>query len=92
MSGEPDLVAREPQRAAVTTRPFAGPDRFEELAFADAPQGTRGDHGRVAGAARQARDRTTSSFIADPLARTLVRAEVMAAICERFPPGRAHAG
>ena len=31
-------------------------------------------------------------FIADLLARTLVRAEVMVAIRERFPPGRAHAG
>ena len=29
---------------------------------------------------------------ADLLARTLVRAEVMVAIRERFPPGRAHAG
>ncbi|MCB8835523.1 IS481 family transposase, partial [Escherichia coli] len=34
LSGEPDLIAREPHRAMLATRPFDGPDRFEELAFA----------------------------------------------------------
>ena len=34
LAGEPDLIAREPQRIAVATRPFDGPDHFGELAFA----------------------------------------------------------
>ena len=91
LSGEPDLVAREPHRTIVATRPFDGPDRFEELAFAT-PLKARAaiaDELRVPLGKLAAED---LGFIADLLVRTLVRAEVMAAIRERFPPGRAHAG
>ena len=91
LSGELDLVAREPQRAAVITRPFAGPDRFEELAFATPlkARASIADELRVPLGKLAADD---LDFIADLLGRTLIRAEVMTAIRERFPPGRAHAG
>lgn len=91
LSGEPDLIAREPHRAMLATRPFDGPDRFEELAFAT-PLKARAaiaEELRVPLGKLSADD---LQFIADLLARTLVRAEVMVAIRERFPPGRAHAG
>ncbi|MCH3755996.1 IS481 family transposase, partial [Campylobacter coli] len=91
LSGEPDLIAREPHRAMLATRPFDGPDRFEELAFAT-PRKARAaiaEELRVPLGKLSADD---LQFIADLLARTLVRAEVMVAIRERFPPGRAHAG
>ncbi len=75
----------------LATRPFDGPDRFEELAFAT-PLKARAaiaEELRVPLGKLSADD---LQFIADLLARTLVRAEVMVAIRERFPPGRAHAG
>ena len=46
----------------------------------------------VAGLGGKPGERGIGRATADLLARTLVRAEVMVAIRERFPPGRAHAG
>ena len=91
LSGEPDLVVAGPAKPAPPSRPFVGPDPFQEIAFATEIKARLA----IADELRLPLGKLAADdilFIRDLLARTLVRAEVMAAVRERFPPGRAHAG
>ena len=71
----------------VPVRPFQDPDPFHELGFASPIAARRAiaDEIRVPLATLPAEDR---AFIDVLLARTLARAEILAAIRERFPRGR----
>ena len=85
VSGEDGVVMTRPA-AAVTIRPFQDPDPFHELAFASPLAARRAiaDEVRVPLAKLSDDDR---AFIDALLARTLARAEVLAAVREHFPPG-----
>jgi hypothetical protein len=85
VSGEDGVVLTLPA-AAVSVRPFQGPDPFHELAFANPLAARRAiaDEIRLPLAKLSDEDR---AFIDTLLASTLARAEVMAAVREHFPPG-----
>ena len=88
LSGEADVVmaAIGPQ-PVVPGRPFRDPDPFGELAFATPLAARRAiaDEIRLPLARLSDEDR---AFIDALLTRTLARPEVLAAVRERFPPGR----
>lgn len=71
----------------VPTRPFQGPDPFHEIAFVNALAARRDIAGevRLPLAKLSDDDRTCIDAL---LARTLVRAEILTAVRDRFPPGR----
>lgn len=85
VSGEDGVVMTLPA-AAVSVQPFQDPDPFYELAFASPLAARRAiaDEVRLPLAKLSDEDR---AFIDALLARTLVRAEVMTAVREHFPPG-----
>jgi hypothetical protein len=85
VSGE-DGVVMIRLSAAVTVRPFQDPDPFHELSFASPLAARRAiaDEVRLPLAKLSEEDR---AFIDALLARTLARAEVLAAVREHFPPG-----
>jgi hypothetical protein len=84
VSGEDGVVVIHPAAAAV--RPFRDPDPFHELAFASPLAARRAiaDAVRLPLAKLSEEDR---AFIDALLARTLARAEVLAAVRDHFPPG-----
>ena len=86
LSGEDGVVVVHPA-AAVTVRPFRDPDPFHELAFVSPLAARRAiaDAIRLPLAKLSDDDR---AFIDTLLARTLARAEVLAAVRDHFPPGR----
>jgi hypothetical protein len=86
VSGEDGVVMTRPAAAAVTVQPFRDPDPFRELTFASPLAARRAiaDEVRLPLAKLSDEDR---AFIDALLARTLARAEVLAAIREHFPPG-----
>ena len=86
VSGEDGVVMTRPAAAAVTVQPFRDPDPFRKLTFASPPAARRAiaDEVRLPLAKLSDEDR---AFIDALLARTLARAEVLAAIREHFPPG-----
>jgi hypothetical protein len=84
VSGEDGVVVIRP--AATAVRPFRDPDPFHELAFASPLAARRAiaDAVRLPLAKLSEEDR---AFIDALLARTLARAEVLAAVRDHFPPG-----
>jgi hypothetical protein len=86
VSGE-DGVVEVRTAAAIPMQPFRDPDPFHELMFASPIAARRAiaDEIRLPLAKLSDADR---AFIDALLARTLARAEVLAAIRDRFPPGR----
>jgi hypothetical protein len=86
VTGEDGVVVIHPAVPAVAVRPFRDPDPFHELAFASPLAARRAiaDEVRLPLAKLSDEDR---AFIDALLARTLARAEVMAAVREHFPPG-----
>ena len=86
LSGNPDLASAG-RREPPTSRPFVDPDPFRTLTFANviAAKLAIADALRLPLAKLAADD---LAFINDLMQRTLDRAEVMAAIRARFPPGR----
>ena len=91
LTGEPDLVVAGRAAPAPPSRPFVGPAPFQEVAYANEIKARLAiaDELRLPLGKLSADDLL---FIGELLGRTLVRAEVIAAVRERFPPGRAHAG
>lgn len=85
VSGE-DGVVEICTAAAIPMQPFRDPDPFHELAFAGPLAARRAiaDEIRLPLAILSDEDR---AFVDALLARTLARAEVLAAIREHFPPG-----
>jgi hypothetical protein len=85
VSGDDGVVMIRPA-AAVPVRPFRDPDPFHELMFASPLAARRAiaDEVRLPLAKLSDDDR---AFIDALVARTLVRAEVLAAVREHFPPG-----
>ena len=91
LSGEPDLVVAGPTAPSPPSRPFVGPDLFQEVAFATEIKARQA----IADELRLPLGKLAPDdllFIRELLGRTLARAEVMAAVRGRFPPGRTHAG
>ena len=86
LSGNADLVSAG-RRQPPASRPFVDPDPFRTLTFANviAAKLAIADALRLPLAKLEAGD---LAFINDLVQRTLDREEVMAAIRERFPPGR----
>ncbi len=86
VSGEDGVVVIRPAAPAVAVRPFRDPDPFHELAFASPLAARRAiaDAIRLPLAKLSDEDR---AFIDALLARTLARAEVLAAVRDHFPPG-----
>jgi hypothetical protein len=90
LTGEADLVVMGPSASAAAMKPFVGPDPFQETTFATDLKARQA----IADELRLPLGKLAPAdllFIRELLARTLVRAEVMAAVREHFPPGRAHA-
>jgi hypothetical protein len=85
VSGDDGVVMIRPA-AAVPVRPFRDPDPFHEFMFASPLAARRAiaDEVRLPLAKLSDDDR---AFIDALLARTLARAEVLAAVREHFPPG-----
>ena len=86
VAGEDCVVVIRPAAPAVAVRPFRDPDPFHELAFASPLAARRAiaDEVRLPLAKLSDEDR---AFIDALLARTLARAEVLAAVRDHFPPG-----
>lgn len=87
VSGEDGVVMIRPAATAVTVRPFRDPDPFHELTFASPLAARRA----IADAVRRPLAKLSDddrAFIDALLARTLARAEVLAAVRDHFPPGR----
>jgi hypothetical protein len=86
VAGEDGVVVIRPAAPAVAVRPFRDPDPFHELAFASPLAARRAiaDEVRLPLAKLSDEDR---AFIDALLARTLARAEVLAAVRDHFPPG-----
>jgi hypothetical protein len=87
LSGEAGVVMIGTAAAAVPMRPFRDPDPFHELGFASQIAARRAiaEEIRLPLAKLSDEDR---AFIDALLARTLARAEILAAVRERFPQGR----
>ena len=87
LSGEADVVMTGTSPAVVPVRPFADPDPFHELSFANPLAARRAiaEEIRLPLATLPDDDR---AFIDALLARTLARPEIIAAVRERFPQGR----
>lgn len=86
VTGEDSVIMTRPS-AAVATRPFQGPDPFHEIAFVNALAARRAIASEVRLPLAKLSD-DDRAFIDTLLARTLTRAEVLAAVRDRFPPGR----
>ena len=87
VSGEDGVVMIRPAATAVTVRPFRDPDPFHELTFASPLAARRAIADTVRRPLAKLSD-DDRAFIDALLARTLARAEVLAAVRDHFPPGR----
>jgi len=85
VSGEDGVVMTRP--AAVTVQPFQDPDPFHELTFASPIAARRAIAVELRLPLAKLSD-DDRAFIDGLLARTLARAEILAAVREHFPPGR----
>lgn len=88
LTGEADVImtAVGPQ-PVVPVRPFHGPDPFGELAFATPLAARRAIADEIRLPLARLSDEDLA-FIDALLTRTLARPEILAAVRERFPPGR----
>ncbi|WP_273727396.1 IS481 family transposase [Brucella gallinifaecis] len=86
VTGEYGVIMSRPS-TTVATRPFQGPDPFHEIAFVNALAARRAIASEVRLPLAKLSD-DDRAFIDALLARTLVRAEILAAVRDRFPPGR----
>lgn len=91
ITGESDIIVCDTSQAAVRTRPFEGPDPFAVFVFETKLKARMAiaDELRVPLGKLSAPD---LAFVGDLVERTLVRSEIINAIRERFPPGRAYSG